>query len=210
MRKRYYKRYRRYSPSVFEMLLEIFFSLFIWLIKFGFKLIYRMFNLLLDKFHETRINKKAYSNIQEETEKIPETEFKEDEEEKEIYLPYRKKQFLMTRAEYAFNKILEQIVGDKYYVGRQVLLSNLVEVTSTYKPYRSKIDKKTVDFVLFNKAGYTPYLAIELDDSSHNRLDRMQRDRFVEDVLGKAGIRIVRIKNAYDYDVDDITNKILI
>lgn len=210
MRKRYHKRYRRYSPSVFEMLLEIIFSFFIWLIKFGFKLIQWIFNLLLDKFYETRINKKAYSNIQEETEKIPEIEFKEDEEEKEIYLPYRKKQFLMTRAEYTFNKTLEKIVGDKYYVGRQVLLSNLVEVTSTYKPYRSKIDKKTVDFVLFNKAGYTPYLAIELDDSSHNRLDRMQRDRFVEDVLGKAGIRIVRIKNAYDYDVDDITNKILI
>lgn len=199
MKKRYYKRYQK-KQSVLEVLFLAYLHLFAWVMEKLFKLIYRLFLLAIDKFYKTRIDKKAYLNIKEETEKIPDTVFKEDEEEKEIYLPYRKKRFLMTRAEYAFNKVLEEAVGDKYYIGRQVLLSNLVEVTSTYKPYRSKIDKKTIDFVLFNKAGYTPYLAIELDDSSHNRLDRIQRDRFVEDVLSKAGIRIERVKNAYSYN----------
>ncbi len=133
------------------------------------------------------------------------------EEKKNEFLPYRKRQFLMTKAEYVFNKVLEEVIGDKYYIGRQVPLSDLVEVIDSYKwnkSWRSKIDKKTIDFVLFNKAGYTPYLAIELDDSSHNRPDRMQRDEFVEDVLEKVGIRIERIKNAYSYNIEVIAELI--
>lgn len=133
---------------------------------------------------------------------------RKETEGREEFLPYRKKQFLMTKAEYAFNKVLEEAVGDRYYISRQVPLSNLVEVIDSYKwnkAYRSKIDKKTLDFVLFDKNGYTPYLAIELDDSSHSRLDRQERDRFVTNVLQRAGIRLERVKNAYNYDIQQIT-----
>lgn len=133
-------------------------------------------------------------------------------------LPYRKKNFLMTKAEYNFDKILREAVAGNYEIERQVLLSKLVEPTSEnhidfktgreFNPDRSKIDKKTIDFVLFNKVGYTPYLAIELDDSSHLRVDRKERDSFVEDVLSSVGIKLVRIKNAYTYNLSEITELI--
>lgn len=132
---------------------------------------------------------------------------RKETQDKEEFLPYRKKQFLMTKAEYAFNKVLEEAVGDRYYIGRQVLLADLVEVIDSYKwnkSYRSKIDKKTIDFVLFNKAGYTPYLAIELDDSTHSQINRMERDRFVEAVFQRVGIRLERVKNAYSYNKMEI------
>lgn len=135
--------------------------------------------------------------------------FKREEvpEKDEQYYPYHKRQYFMTAAEYAFFKVLQEAVQDKYFIVPQVTLSNLVDVNDGYKwnkSYRSKIDKKSVDFVLFNKGGYTPYLAIELDDSSHSRLDRMERDDFVQNVLQRAGIRLERVKNAYSYDVQEI------
>ena len=127
--------------------------------------------------------------------------------EKEQYYPYHKRNYFMTAAEYAFFKVLQEAVQDKYYIVPQVTLSNLVDVNDGYKwnkSYRSKIDKKSVDFVLFNKAGYTPCLAIELDDSTHSRGDRMQRDDFVQNVLKRVGIRLERIKNAGSYKVETI------
>jgi hypothetical protein len=217
MSRRYYRRnnrrYRNYNDSetpldmVFEMLL----MLIIWIAKLIFKMIYELFGLIRDRFYKTRVDKKVSLEIQNEIQQVqplPEVHFEEKEEEKEVYLPYKKKSFLLTKAEYNFDKVLTEAVKDRYYIGRQVLLSSIVEVTSTYKPYRSKIDKKTIDFVLFNKAGYTPYLAIELDDSSHSRWDRIKRDEFVQDVLNRAGIKLERVKNAYSYNLDEIAKLI--
>lgn len=200
MSRKYYRRRRSYEPSPLEMLFEMVFKLSFFLIQLFFKLLYKLFILARDRFYRTSVEKRVSPDIKLEVEAIPEVHFDEKEEEKEVYLPYKKKSFLLTKTEYNFDRILTEIVADKYYIGRQVPLSSIVEVTSSYKPYRSKIDKKTIDFVLFNKAGYTPHLAIELDDPSHLRWDRIERDEFVHDVLKKADIRLIRIKSAYVYD----------
>lgn len=113
----------------------------------------------------------------------------------------------MNKNEFSFFKALEQVVGDNYYIVPQVVLSNIIEVKAWgfwKKPYRTKIDKKTVDFVLFGKAGYTPHLVIELDGPSHLEARTMQRDAFVEDILHRSGIRIVRVKNANSYNLEEI------
>lgn len=210
MSKRCYRKRRNYnnSESPIDMIFEIILMLIIWITKIIFKLIYQLFILIRDQLYKTRIDKKVITDIQTEIQPLPEVHFEEKEEEKEVYLPYKKKSFLLTKAEYNFDRVLTEAVKDKYYIGRQVPLSSIVEVTSTYKPYRSKIDKKTIDFVLFNKAGYTPYLAIELDDLSHSRWDRIQRDEFVQDVLKRADIRLERVKNAYSYNVEEISKMV--
>jgi very-short-patch-repair endonuclease len=66
-----------------------------------------------------------------------------------------------------------------------------------------------VDFVLFNKEYFTPHLVIELDDSSHQRGYRRARDNFVDEVLNKVGIKIVHIKTAYQYNLDEISKLIV-
>lgn len=205
MSRKYYRKRRSYELSPLEMILEMLFELALLLVKLIFKLLYKLFILSRDWFYRIRVEKRQQGNIvPPEIEPIPEVHFEEKEEEKEVYLPYKKKSFLLTKTEYNFDKVLREIVGDKYLIQRQVPLSSIVEVTSTYKPYRSKIDKKTIDFVLFNKAGYTPHLAIELDDPSHLRWDRIKRDEFVQDVLNKAGIPLKRIKSAYVYDKEGL------
>jgi len=124
------------------------------------------------------------------------------------YLPYVKRYCLMTNAELNFFKVLQKAVQDKYYIVPQVQLSKLIEVERRRKwqySYTNMIDRKSVDFVLFNKENFKPYLVIELDDRSHYRWDRIRRDNFVDEVLNRVGIRIKHIKNSYQYNIDEIT-----
>lgn len=49
--------------------------------------------------------------------------------------------------------------------------------------HRNKIDRKHVDFLLFDPATMKSQCGIELDDSSHDRHDRRERDQFVDEVF---------------------------
>jgi len=124
--------------------------------------------------------------------------------EKSEDLPYVLKRYLMSKAERSFFGVLEQVAdSSRYYIFPQVSLNNLVTVekgTGSYQTYHNKVDRKSVDFVLFDRNAMSPVLAIELDDSSHDREDRQERDAFVDRVLAKAGLPLlhVRVQAAYD------------
>ena len=53
-----------------------------------------------------------------------------------------------------------------------------------------------------------PALAIELDDSSHNRKDRIERDLFVDQVFKTAGLPLIHVKVVQTYDVDELAEQI--
>ncbi len=111
-------------------------------------------------------------------------------------LPYKKKQYFLTYAEHGFFRTLQKVVGDQYYIFPQAHYSKLMyaEGQQNYKnPYFNKIDRKSADFVLFDKEKVSPVLVIEVDDSSHKRADRMERDGFIDRVLAKCEIPIARI-----------------
>ncbi len=125
--------------------------------------------------------------------------------------PYSKKDYLLSKAETSFFRVLEQAIGNKYYIFPQVHLSDLVYVKSSrgeYYKYFNKIDRKSVDFVLAEKNNLTPVLAIELDDNSHNYKNRIDRDNFVEDVFKNAGVPLLRIKCVASYDIQKIRTRI--
>jgi hypothetical protein len=124
--------------------------------------------------------------------------------EKSEDLPYVLKRYLMSPAERSFFGVLEQVTdSSKYYIFPQILLSNIVDVekgTESSRGFRNKIDRKTIDFVLFDRSALSPVLAVELDDVSHERKDRQERDTFMDGVLAKVGLplRHVRAQAAYD------------
>src|SRR5664280_469446 len=124
--------------------------------------------------------------------------------EKSEDLPYVLKRYLMSKAERSFFGVLEQVTdSSKYYVFPQVSLNNLVTVekgTGSYQTYHNKVDRKSVDFALFEKSTISPVLAIELDDSSHDREDRQERDAFVDRVLAKAGLPLLHVRTQAAYD----------
>jgi hypothetical protein len=119
-------------------------------------------------------------------------------------LPYVLKPYLMSKAERSFFGVLEQVTdSSKYYIFPQVSLNNLVNVeknTGSYQTYHNKVDRKSIDFVLFDRNTISPVLAIELDDSSHDRDDRQERDAFVDGVLAKAGLPLLHVGAQAAYD----------
>ncbi len=118
-----------------------------------------------------------------------------------------KKEYLMTNAERNFFKVLQEVVGDRYYIVPQVPLKNIVQVNKYEKlqwKYQNQIDRKCVDFVLFDKEYFTPQIVIELDDISHELPLREERDRFVDAIMEKVDLRIEHIKTGNQYNTETL------
>jgi Protein of unknown function (DUF2726) len=126
---------------------------------------------------------------------------------------YTLRQSLLTPTEKAFLVVLEQIVGDRFHIELQVQLSHIVAPLDANKHFVNyhdfnRIKAKSIDFVLYDK-DYKPYLAIELDDYTHLRADRVERDNFVDEVMKSVGLNIIHIPVAYSYDIQYLTKQIL-
>ena len=125
---------------------------------------------------------------------------------------YRRKEFLMSRAEHDFFDIITKAVGGQYYVFPQVHLPNILDhkiIRQNWRGALSHIDRKSVDFVICDKAYIKPRLAIELDDRTHEREGRIERDGEVERILNEAGMPFLRFMNNGRFDKEEIKNLIL-
>jgi very-short-patch-repair endonuclease len=128
-------------------------------------------------------------------------------EEKKSAYNYRRKDFLMSRAEHEFFDILIGIIGNQYYIFPQIHLSTILDnkvVGQSWRGAFRHIDEKSVDFVICDKAYIKPLLAIELDDRTHERNDRKERDEEVERILNEAGLSLVRFRNNGHFDKEEI------
>ncbi len=133
-----------------------------------------------------------------------------DVEEKAKYR-YNRKNFFLTRAEHECYDALVEAVGAEYRIFAQVHLPTLVDHTVRGQDWRAAlahINRKSVDFVLCDKAYLSPKLAIELDDKSHERPDRQERDREVERILHEAGVPLLRIENRGNFNPSELSQRI--
>lgn len=120
---------------------------------------------------------------------------------------YRRKDFLMTRAEHEFFDVLVDVAGDQYYVFPQIHLATLLDnkiVGQNWRGAFRHVDEKSVDFVICNKIQIKPFLAIELDDRSHEREDRKERDKEVELILSEAGLPLLRVVDHGNFNKEEI------
>lgn len=132
-------------------------------------------------------------------------------QQEEKPLPFKRKGFLLNIPERLFFEGLQKIIPDEYVAFPQIVLSSIVEVTSTGKEfwtYWNKINKKTIDFVVFEKQYLKPIIAIEYDGQTHNRSDRQTRDDFVNKALNSASIKSLHIKHQKDINFEEVKNKI--
>lgn len=124
---------------------------------------------------------------------------------------YSRKEFFMSRPEHECFDALVSAVGDKYYVFPQVHLSNILYHRikgQGWKGAFSHINQKSVDFVLCDKAYISPKLVIELDDQTHNRQDRIERDGEVERMISTAGLPLLRLENHGGFNPADLLVRI--
>lgn len=121
---------------------------------------------------------------------------KSDKEEKDDnFYPYHSK-MLLTKNEYSFFKKLKNITDEKnLQILAKIRLADLVEVnsgTKDWSKYFNKIKSKHIDFAIADNMKIIAL--IELDDKSHEKDNRVQRDDFVNNVLSTAGYKIIRTK----------------
>ncbi|HUE76072.1 MAG TPA: DUF2726 domain-containing protein [Chloroflexota bacterium] len=119
-------------------------------------------------------------------------------------LPYRKVESLLTPAERAFYAVLLRAAeSERRQVFAKVRLADLFWLPGDVADrliHQNRINQKHVDFVLCDARQLAPLLAIELDDSSHQRSDRRQRDRFVNEACAVAGLPMLRVPVQSRYD----------
>ena len=124
---------------------------------------------------------------------------------------YFAKSTIMTEHENKFFQQLNEILGNKWFIIPQVHLSALLNHKvkgQNWKAAFRHINGKSVDFVLLSKETMKPICAIELDDSTHNYKNRVERDAEVERIFTEAKLPLARFKNPEKLSRQDIVNTI--
>lgn len=123
---------------------------------------------------------------------------------------YTARQHMMTNAEESFFRTLNDVAGEKYYVFPQVHLSTILDhkIPKQNWSYALRhINQKSVDFVLCDKTSLKPVYAIELDDYTHDRENRIERDRTVEAIFRDANLPLIRFRDIKNLSHADIVAK---
>lgn len=129
----------------------------------------------------------------------------------EVTYAYRAKPSLLTPTELSFYRQLTTAVDGKYHIVPQAHLSTFLDHRIKGQNWRAAlatVQRKSVDFLLCSKETLRPIIAIELDDASHNRPDRISRDMLVANILISSNIQLVRFSVGEWGTVDDIRAKI--
>lgn len=125
--------------------------------------------------------------------------------------PYARRRKLVTRSELKFFVVLRQAVSDDWEIFAMVRIADLLSVprgTKNHRSWLNKILSKHIDFVLCDKDSLEVMVGIELDDPSHRRPARQQRDQFVNSAFADAGLPLLRIPTADHYDASSIRKMI--
>jgi len=168
-----------------------------------------------DKFSLLRTILKAFSLSQEAVDdivdRISDWLSKKDEDneiETDFEYPYFVRDDFLSPAELSFYLVLKSAVSDMALICPKVSLGDLFSARSgdygEYRTYTNKIDRKHVDFLLCDPINVRPIVGIELDDKSHKRDDRQDRDEFVEDVFSAAKLPLIRIPVKHSYSVSSL------
>ena len=112
---------------------------------------------------------------------------------------YEKKPYLFdSSSEFNLYKILLELFGDKYFIFPQINYSHLIQPKKTTwaeeRKYRSRIDRKSADFVLCDKERIVPQLVIELDGSAHNYKRKQVRDKFIDGLTKTVNLPILHLR----------------
>jgi hypothetical protein len=128
--------------------------------------------------------------------------------------PYRPRDGLFTPTEARFLQALDAAVGGSHRVFGKVRLADIVDVDSSvgraaWHSAFNRISSKHVDFVVCDGDTLRLVAAIELDDASHDAPRRQRRDHFLERALAAAGVSLVRVPVAREYDVPALRRRVV-
>ncbi len=125
---------------------------------------------------------------------------------KKFNYKYKKINCLMTNTELKYFTAIKSILGSTPYILQpQVSLSSIVKRAEIHK-YQSELSR-IVDFCVFS-AEYCPLLVIEINDSSHLKKTRKDRDEKVKYILKSAKIPLLTIWTNEKFSIKQIAQSL--
>ena len=121
---------------------------------------------------------------------------------------YRPKRYVIS-----YNVLTEIANELNLTVFSQVSLYNIVETLpnldyKTKRTYFNQISQKSIDFVLVDKNDCRIKLCIELDDSTHQQKNRIERDKFINELFRCLEINLLRYPVYKNYYKDTLKKRI--
>lgn len=105
--------------------------------------------------------------------------------------------YLFTKNEWSQYKKLKELADIKgYVICPKVRLFDIIEPKKGHEKYKTlmyKIQAKHVDFLICDQNMHIKAV-IELDDSSHDKKDRKERDAFVDLILKSVGYKVIHTR----------------
>ena len=124
-------------------------------------------------------------------------------------LPYRVRDDFLSTPELSFYRVLQTVIGGRATIFTKVGLGDVFYVARPNENhnYRNRIAQKHVDFIVCDIQTLKPLFAVELDDASHQRADRQERDAFVDQVFQAASLPLAHVAAQREYSVHDLAAK---
>ncbi len=127
---------------------------------------------------------------------------------------YLKNSNFFSIAEKKFFDILNETIKDKFLIFPKVRVADLLFVKKDLNGEKNfgsfnKIKAKHVDYVVVRKEDCRIICAIELDDKSHNRSDRIKRDQFLDKAFETANLPLLRFKCKQSYSIKEIYRQLM-
>ena len=119
--------------------------------------------------------------------------------------------YFISEAEAGFFRVLMRVVAGRGHVLAQVSLRQLLWLPGSNQSnpgrsaWQNKIAAKSVDFVVCDLATLRPLVVIELDEPTHARPERQDRDEEVEMMLRAAGLPYFRVLTSRAYDTRELS-----
>ncbi len=121
---------------------------------------------------------------------------------------YKLKTQTITDNEKYFLNIINKYFQTKYLIKDQVPLNSIIEKEKRYKnEYQNELNR-IIDIGIFDKETTAPLLLIEINDNTHLKKSRRERDKKVKEICKQAGINIITFWTKYENNENYIINKI--
>jgi len=121
---------------------------------------------------------------------------------------------LPTPSEIKFYHALKQAVGDKFIIFSKVRVADVLTPEnglskSHWQRAFNKISAKHFDFVLCNLEDLTVEAVIELDDKSHQKSGRIDRDNFLNQAAQSSELKMLRFAVKPSHSISEIKSALL-
>lgn len=125
--------------------------------------------------------------------------------------PYKLKSSLLSPNELGVYKRIKQILPLGTVLIPQVHYIEILDLKDRDKQKftaKNKVDRKSIDFVIFDEEDLAPLLGIELDDRTHEWVDRIEKDNFENGVFNDVGLPLLRIRSSDTNNMENLKSLI--